>query len=73
MTVRKSQITGMNVHTGLVTVDPKKAYVGGSMLLIYLVFVLSYYVYLRSEFRVVMYVTISALNDVRFVFTSSCL
>jgi hypothetical protein len=63
----------MNVHTGLVTVDPKKAYVGGSMLLIYLVFVLSYYVYLRSEFRVVMYVTISALNDVRFVFTSSCL
>ena len=63
----------MNVHTGLVTVDPKKAYVGGSMLLIYLVVVLSYYVYLRSEFRVVMYVTISALNDVRFVFTSSCL
>jgi hypothetical protein len=63
----------MNVHTGLVTVDRKKAYVGGSMLLIYLVFVLSYYVYLRSEFRVVMYVTISALNDVRFVFTSSCL
>ena len=31
----------------------------------------SYYVSLRSDFRVVMSVTISK-NDVRFVFTSSC-
>jgi len=30
---------------------------------------LSYYVYLRSEFHVVMSVTIYAYNDVRFVFT----
>ena len=31
------------------------------------------YMSLRFEFRVVMSVTISAYNDVRFVFTSSCL
>ena len=34
----------------------------GSVLLIFLVFVLSYYVYLLSEFRVVMSVTITALK-----------
>jgi len=32
-----------------------------------------YFVSLRSEFRVVMSVTISANNVVRFVFTTSCL
>jgi hypothetical protein len=36
-------------------------------------FVLSYYISLRSEFRVVMSVTISHKNDIRFVFTSRCL
>ena len=45
-----------------------------SVLLIFKKFiVLSYYVYLRSEFRVVMSVSISAYKDVRFVFPSSCL
>ena len=40
----------------------------------FLVFVLSYYVSLRSEFCVVMSIAISAKkNDVRFVLTSSCL
>jgi len=34
------------------------------------IFVLSYYVYVGSEFRVVMF---PHKNDVRFVFTSSCL
>jgi hypothetical protein len=34
---------------------------------------LSNYVSLRSDFRVVMFITISAKTDVRFVFTSSCL
>ena len=34
---------------------------------------LSYHMTLRSEFRVVMSTTISAWNDVRIVFTSSCL
>jgi len=37
------------------------------VLLIYLVFVLSYYVYLRTEFLVVMSVTISAKNDVLYI------
>jgi hypothetical protein len=36
-------------------------------------FVLSYYVSLHSEFLGVMSITISAYNDVRFVFISSCL
>ena len=46
----------------------------GSVLLIFKKFiVLSYYVYLRSEFRVVMSVSISAYKDVRFVVPSSCL
>ena len=45
-----------------------------SVLLIFKKFiVLSYYVYLRSEFRVVMSVSISTYKDVRFVFPSSCL
>ena len=36
-------------------------------------FVLSYYVPLHSEFRVVVCVTVSVYNDVRFVVISSCL
>ena len=45
-----------------------------SVLLIFKKFiVLSYYVYLRSEFRVVMSVSISAYKDVRFVVPASCL
>ena len=45
-----------------------------SVLLIFKKFiVLSYYVSLCSEFRVVMSVSISTYKDVRFVFPSSCL
>ena len=42
----------------------------GSVLLIFLVFfVLSYYLCLRSEFDVVVFATISAYNDIWFVFS----
>ena len=46
----------------------------GSVLLIFLVFfVLSYYLCLRSEFDVVVFATISAYNDIWFVFSFSYL